>query len=98
MTDVNHNDSHNFNLMSVIRLLCKGWHITKGDATRIIIKNKSGGVIEFSIIIPMARGAIFACRFFWNVEIGAVSTDTETKLNIIKGYGLLGHINKDSTR
>ena len=30
--------------------------------------------------------------------MGAVSTDTGTEMNVIKAHGLLGHINKDSTR
>ena len=29
LTDVNYNDSHNFNLMGLTRLLCKGWRIRK---------------------------------------------------------------------
>ena len=49
-------------------------------------------------MIPTARGAIFASRFVPNAEILAVSTDTGTKLNIIKAHGLLGHVNEELTR
>ena len=45
LTDVNYKDSHNFNLVSLTRLLYKEWRITKGDATGIAIENTSGGVI-----------------------------------------------------
>jgi len=74
LADVGYNIKLNFNLLSLTRLLCKrssarrgslgkGWHITKGDATGITIENEAGDVIDFDIVIPMSRGAIFACRF-----------------------------------
>lgn len=82
LVDVNYSDSHNFNLMSLTRLLCIGCYISKGDATGITIKNEGGGIIDFDIVIPTARGAIFACRFVRDVELGAVSTSSGSKMNI----------------
>ena len=55
-------------------------------------------MIDFNIVIPTERGAIFACRFVRGTEIGVVSTDYYTKMNITKAHGLLGHVNGDSTR
>ena len=35
LTDVNFNETHNFNLMSLTRLLMRGWSIETGDETGI---------------------------------------------------------------
>jgi len=39
LADCNFNESLNFNLLSLTRLLCSGWIITKGNATGITIQN-----------------------------------------------------------
>ena len=83
LTEVNYSESHNFNPMSTTMLLCKGWRITKSDATGITIENGSGGMIEFDVVIPTERGAVFACRSFGGTEIGVVSTDFGMKMNIV---------------
>ena len=57
LTDVNYNEKLNFNLISLTRLHCSGWSIGSGNAAGIILTNKKGGVINFDIVIPMARGA-----------------------------------------
>jgi len=57
-----------------------------------------GDKIEFNIVIPTAKGAIFACRFLWNEDLAGVSTDAGSKMNIQKAHRLLGHGNKESTR
>ena len=98
LTEVNYNDRHNFNLISLTRLLSRGWEIIKGNHTGITIRNGGGGVIDFDIVIPTARGAVFACRFVRAAEVSAVSTEAGTKMNINKAHGLLGHGNEDSTR
>ena len=61
LTEVNFNARHNFNLISLTRLLTKGWVIAKGDHTGITIRNGGGDLIDFDIVIPTARGAVFAC-------------------------------------
>ena len=98
MSDCNYNDSLNFNLLSLTRLLCNGWRITKGDATGITVRHESGGKIDFDIVIPTARGAIYACQFVRDAEIAMMSTDAQTKMNIDKAHGLLGHGSEESTR
>ena len=37
LTEVNFNETHNFNLMSLTRLLMRGWRIETGDETGIYI-------------------------------------------------------------
>ena len=61
MSACNYNDRLNFNLLNLMRLLCNGWRITKGDATGITVRHESGGKIKFDIVIPMTRKAIHAC-------------------------------------
>ena len=63
LTEVNFNETHNFNLMSLTRLLMRGWHIETGDETGIYILDGDGNKIAFDIVIPTTVGAIFACRF-----------------------------------
>ena len=98
LADCNFNESLNFNLLSLTRLLSNGWSITKGDATRITIENGGGGKIDFDIVIPTARGAIFAFRFIPDAECAGISTEAGTKMNIQKAHNLLGHGNEETTR
>ena len=67
----------------------------ESDATSITIENGSCGMIDFDIVSPGEKRVIFACRFVRGTEIGVVSTDSGTNMNIIKEHGLLGHDNKD---
>ncbi len=98
MADVNYNDRYNFNLVSLTRLLMNRWKVTKGDKTGITVGSKDGSEINFDIVIPTVRGAIFACRFIRDADIGAVSTDAGTTMNIDKAHRLLGHVDEESTR
>ena len=55
---------HNFNLLSMSKLIHKqGWKIVHGDETLIRIENEKGGKIEFDIVVPTEKEAIYACRF-----------------------------------
>ena len=63
LTEVNFNETHNFNLMSLTRLLMRGWNIEKGDKTGIYISDGDGNKVAFDIVTPATRGAVFACRF-----------------------------------
>ena len=98
LTEVNFNDKYNFNLVSLTRLLMNGWKVTQGDNIGITVGNKSGNEIKFDIVIPTVRGAIFACRFRRDADIGAVSTDAGTTMNIEKADRLLVHGDEESTR
>ena len=98
LADCNFNESLNFNLLILTRLLCSGWSITKGNATGITIQNGSGSKIEFDIVIPTARGALFACRFIREAEFAGISTEAGSKMNIQKAHNLLGHGNEEATR
>ena len=97
LTDVNYNNKYNFNLVSLTRLLMNGWKVTTGDNRGITVGNKDGNEIKFDIVIPTVRGAIFACRFIRDADIGAVSTDAGTTMNIEKVHRLLGHGDEEST-
>ena len=55
LTEVNFNETHNFNLMSLTRPLMRGWHIETGDKTGIYISDGDGDKIAFDIVIPTAR-------------------------------------------
>ena len=47
LMDCSYDKLFNSNLPSLICLLCKGCFFTKGDATGIIIRNRSGDMIKF---------------------------------------------------
>ena len=98
LTDVNYNEKLNFNLISLTQLLYSSWSITSGNAACIILTNGSGGVINFDIMIPTARGSIFACQFICDADVCAACTDVGTKMNIQKAHELLGHGDEESTR
>jgi hypothetical protein len=88
---------HNFNLLSMSRLLHKqGWKIMRGDETLICIENGKGDVIDFDIVVPTEKGAIHASRFVHTLEVARTSTDNVVRLNINIVHCLLGHWNEDS--
>ena len=93
LTGVKYTKNHNFHLMSMTRLLCKGWSITKASQ----LKNGSDDMIDSDFKIHTERGSVFVSRFVRGTEIGVVSTDSGTNMNIIKDHGMLGHGNKDWT-
>jgi hypothetical protein len=97
-TDVNYNEKLNFNLISLSWLLCSGWSITFGSAACIILTNGSGGVINFDIVIHTACGAIFACLFVQDADVCVACNDVDTKMNIHKAHGLLGHGDDEQMR
>ena len=99
LTDVSYSNKLNFNLLSLSRLLFRGgWQVTRGDRTGITIQNREGKVIKFDIVIPTARGAIYAVRFVRDTEVSAAYTEAGVRMNIKKAHGLLGHRNEDDTR
>ena len=101
LTEVNFNASHNFNLMSLTRLLTRGWKVMRGNDAGIYIK-KEGNRINFDIVIRTQRGAVFACRFIHEeAELSAGSIEKGPrvkKMNIKKAHELMGHMHKDQVR
>jgi hypothetical protein len=91
--------NHNFNLLSMLRLLHKqGWKIVSGNEYPIHIENGKGDVIDFNIVVPTEKGAIYTCKYFRTMEIATASTENMMKLNINMAHCLVGHWNKDSMR
>ena len=88
---------HNFNLLSMSRLLHKqAWKIVHVNETLIHIENRKGDVIDFDIVVPTEKGAIHACNFAHIMEVGTASTENVARLNISKDHCLFGHQNEDS--
>jgi hypothetical protein len=77
LNECSYNKEHNFNLLSMSRLLHKqGWKMSQGDESLIRIENGKGGVINFDIVVPTAKGAIYACKFMQEAEVVSACTDT----------------------
>ena len=98
LQDCSFSKEHNFNLLNMSRLLHQGGKITHGDKSLIRIKNGKGGVINFDIVVPTAKGATYACKFVQGTEIALVYNTTGTCMTINTADCLLGHRNKDSIR
>jgi hypothetical protein len=81
------------------RLLHKqGWKIVRGDESLIRIENGKGEVIDFDIVVPTEKGAIYACKFTCTVEVATASAENTMRVNINIAHCLLGHRNEDSVR
>ena len=76
----------------------QGWKITHGDKSLIHIGNRNGGGINFDIVVPTAKGAVYVCKFVQGVEIALVCTTIDMCMNINTAHCLLGHRNEDSVR
>ena len=65
LKDCSFSVKHNLNLLSMSKLLHKqGWKIMHGNETVVCIENRKGGVVNFDIVVPTEKGAIYACKFF----------------------------------
>ena len=69
-----------------------------GDKILIHIENGKGGVINFSTVVPTAKGAVYACKFVRRAEIALACTTIGMCMNINIAHCLLGHRNEDSIR
>ena len=99
LKDCSFSAKHNFNLLSMSKLIHKqGWKIVNGNKTLIRIENGMGGMIDFDIVVPTEKGAIYACKFSRCVEVAAGSVTMPMRLNINRAHCLLGHWNEDSMR
>ena len=52
----------------------------------------------FDIVIPITRGAVFACRFIRNEELNAVGSEKGITINITMAHGVFGQVHKDAAR
>ena len=76
LKDCSFSAKHNFNLLSMSRLRHnQGWKIMCGDESLIRIENGKGEVIDFDIVVPTEKGAIYACKFVCTVEVTMASTE-----------------------
>ena len=95
LKDCSFSVKHNFNLLSMSRLLHKqGWKIVCGDESLICIEYRKGDDIDFDNVVPTEKGAIYTCKFVRTVEIVTASTESMVKLNINMPHCLLGHQNE----
>lgn len=58
--------------------------------------NRQSGVIEFDIVVPTSKGAVYACRFACSTEVVAASTEEGMKINMIVVHLSFGHRNENS--
>jgi ATP-dependent protease HslVU (ClpYQ) peptidase subunit len=99
LKDCSFSAKHNFNLLRISRLLHKQeWKIICGDESLIHIENGKGEVIDFNIVVPTEKGAIYACKFVCAVEVVTASAENTMKVNINIAHCLLGHQNEDSVQ
>jgi hypothetical protein len=97
LKDCSFSVKHNFNLLSMSRLLHEqGLKIVCGDESLIRIKNGQGEVIDFDIVVPTEKGAIYACKFVRAVKVATASTENTMRVNINIAHCLLSHRNEDS--
>ena len=97
LKDCSFNGGHNFNLLSMSKLLhTQEWKITHGDKSLIRIENDNGGVISFDIVVLTEKGTIYVCKFMRAAEVVTASTDCGIWLNINMAHYLLDHRNEGS--
>ena len=107
MVDVTFLPGGHFNLFSCSRLTQEGWTM-HGDK-ECIKMTKGNATICFDIVIPTAKGAIYAMYFKRAEEVATVVTDASAvavvpvpmrsnKMTIMQAHNRLGHANEDAIR
>jgi hypothetical protein len=97
LDEVTHLPGAKFNLFSLSRMTrIIGWKID-GDKEAIWIK-KDGMHVQFDIVIPTPKGALYCMYFKRTSEMAMSATDQGTKLSIMKAHNLLRHCSEDMTR
>ncbi len=87
LKDCSFSTKHNFNLLSMSKLIHKqGWKIVQGDKTLIRMENGKGDVINFDIVVPTEKGAIYACKLARDIEVTTGSIGKPMRLNINMTY------------
>ena len=69
----------------------QGWKIVCVNESLIRIENGKGDVIDLDTVMPIEKGAIYACKFVRAMEIVIASTENVVKLNVNMAQWLLGH-------
>ena len=64
----------------------------------ILIENRKGEVINFDIIVPTEKGAVYICKFVGEMELASVSTGLGKWVIVNNAHCLLRHRNVDSVR
>ena len=97
LKECSHSKVHNFNLLSMLSLLHKqGWKIKHREESLIYNENRKGGVINFNIVVPTEKGAVYIRKFVHSTEVATVNTKVSMKVSINTALSLLGHRNEDS--
>jgi hypothetical protein len=106
MKDVTYLPGGHFNLFSCSRLQQEGLLMT-GDKESIKM-TKGNAEICFDIVIPTAKGAIYAMYFKRGVEVANMVTNTndqvvearpkQLKMNIQQAHSRFGHAHEDAVR
>ena len=89
------NSKHNFNLLSLTRLMQDGWSMS-GNKDGTVRKNEME--IKFDIVIPANQGAVYAECFKQTCEIGKAAMARTIPINMTKVHALLGHWDENATR
>ena len=108
MIDVAYLPGGHFNLFSCSRLQQEGWNM-HGNKEAITM-TKGNAKITFDIVIPTAKGAIYAMYFKRGGEVATAATNDAAienaivpatrpiKMSIMQAHSRLGHANEDMTR
>jgi hypothetical protein len=99
LKECSYNKEHNFNLLSMPRLLLEqSWKIMCGDKSLICIENGKGrgGVINFDIIVSTEKGTVHACKFVQETELASVNMGAGTWVSVNIAHCLLRHRKEDS--
>jgi hypothetical protein len=106
MKDVTYLPGGHFNLFSCSRLQQEGWLMTGNKES--IKMTKGNEEICFNIVVPTAKGAIYAMYFKRGVEVANMVTDTndqvvearpkQLKMSIQQAHSRFGHAHEDAIR
>ena len=98
LQDCSFSAKHNFNLLSMPRLLHRqGWKIVCDNDSLVHIENGNEMSLILTLSCPKKKGH-YACKFVHTMEIATASTENMVKLNTNMAHCLLGHRNEDSMR
>ena len=98
-----HSPDAPFNLISIGRMARLGWSF-EGNQDYFHLYDSKGNELIFDIVINTPKGMLWAAymKRVKPTETGLVVAATkaikETRMNVKKAHGLLGHLNEDATR
>jgi hypothetical protein len=85
-----------FNLFSLTQMILKGW-VMGNNKTSIWIE-KGRNKVTFDLMIPTAKGMMFAMYFARETEIAGATIDKDPTMTIEQAHVRLGHSSEDATR